>query len=128
MKTKHLLILLIMASSVSAATTTTLVPLNGTMTSYMGDLNAGRPFQAVRNVYTDFMGGMFYGLLFGIFWMGLAVKTRNTFYPTLLMLIGLAAGGNQYLPAELQFYAYFICVVVIGVNLIYKALSPVYVE
>ena len=96
------------------------------VTSYMGNLTTGKPFQAVRNVFTDYMGNMFYAVGFGILFMGMWLRLNNLTFPVVIFDI-LMATFNTYMPPEAMYFAYAINVLAVAA-VIYRLMSPVYVE
>lgn len=83
--------------------------------------------QAVRNVYTDFMGGLFYALILGVLWVAAWLRLKNIIFPTIMMDLLLMAYLWDLMPAEVQSAIYVVNALVFA-SILLKVISPVYSE
>lgn len=118
MNKQTILLVLILAGSVDATY------LNESQTGYMNTLVSGRAPFAVRDVFTDMMGGLFYALIFGAFTIAFWIKWDTIILPTLCLDYLLVVFGG-YFPPEAAIAIYLINAIAIG-NVLMKALSPTY--
>lgn len=113
----------------TTSTVTTSIPgtpayTYGASTSYMQDFFGGRPLQAIRNVFTDLMGGLFYAVMMGVLYVGVWLRTRSIIFPTLLLDIIMAGFMWSYMPSQVQTILYALNILTFGV-ILYKLVAPV---
>ena len=110
------------ATSAAAATVNMSVGHN---TDY-NELVGGQPVQAVRTTFTDLLGNLIFGIMAGILFVGLWIRTSLIFAVFILDLVE-AAFLWSFMPAEVQVFVYILNFVAIG-GVFFKLVSPIYGE
>jgi hypothetical protein len=110
------------ATSAAAATVNMSIGHN---TDY-NELVGGSPVQAVRTTFTDLLGNLIFGIMSGILFVGLWIRTSLAFAVFILDLVE-AAFLWQYMPAEVQVFIYILNFIAVG-GVFFKLVSPVYGE
>lgn len=96
--------------------------LNESNTGYFNTLMNGEPLQAVRDVYIDQMGLLFYAIFFGSAFLAFWIKWNNIVLPVLALDVILTV-FYSYIPPEAAAAIFLINAIAIGLTL-WKALSP----
>jgi hypothetical protein len=90
------------------------------------ELVGGQPVQAIRDTYFGLMGNLIFGIVAGILFLGVAIRTSIVF-ATFLLDVAEVAFLWSYMPSEVQMFVYILNVVALG-SVFFKLVSPVYGE
>jgi len=114
-------------TTTTSSSTTTLgaPPLNRSFTGPFARVTRGQPLQALRDVFTNVMGGWFYMFMMGILFFGVWLRTQNVLFPTLLLDVFLMVFTPNYLPAAGMMLIYGVNVMAVG-TVLFKLVSPRY--
>jgi len=103
---------------------TVTAPMNVTNSGNTNDLISGRPLAAAAGVFTSLIGGLFWGIILGVIFLGMWLRTGNFIYPTLVLFV-MVAGLGITLPSPLDSYTGIVFYAALGL-VILRVASPSY--